>query len=101
MSFPTDAFRRSVLQSRTPARRAERSGGGSIWRRWNWARRRAQTVADVMPAVLNRLGLDRRRARPNIVRVWNNLIDPNLTAHAGRPAAQRHAVRHRGQQCMA
>ena len=43
---------------------------------------RGKPVADVMPAVLNRLGLDRRRAEAEIVRVWNNLIDPNLTAHA-------------------
>jgi predicted nucleic acid-binding Zn ribbon protein len=31
---------------------------------------------------LNRLGLDRRRAEAEIVRVWNNLIDPNIAAHA-------------------
>src|SRR5438876_12319359 len=43
---------------------------------------RARPVADVMPAVLTRLGLDRRRAEAEIVRVWNNLIDPNITAHA-------------------
>ena len=43
---------------------------------------RTKTVGDVMPAVLSRLGLDRRRAEAEIVRVWNNLIDPNLTAHA-------------------
>jgi len=43
---------------------------------------RARTLGDVMPAVLNNLGLDRRRAEAEIVRVWNNLIDPNLTAHA-------------------
>ena len=43
---------------------------------------RARTLGDVMPAVLDKLGLDRRRAEAEIVRVWNNLIDPNLTAHA-------------------
>jgi len=43
---------------------------------------RARALGDVMPAVLNNLGLDRRRAEAEIVRVWNNLIDPNLTAHA-------------------
>jgi hypothetical protein len=43
---------------------------------------RARTAADVMPAVLTGLGLDRRRAEAEIVRVWNNLIDPNITAHA-------------------
>jgi predicted nucleic acid-binding Zn ribbon protein len=43
---------------------------------------RARAAADVMPRVLTSLGLDRRRAEAEIVRVWNNLIDPNLTAHA-------------------
>ncbi len=43
---------------------------------------RAKAAADVMPAVLTSLGLDRRRAEAEIVRVWNNLIDPNITAHA-------------------
>jgi predicted nucleic acid-binding Zn ribbon protein len=43
---------------------------------------RARAVADVMPRVLTDLGLDRRRAEAEIVRVWNNLIDPTLTAHA-------------------
>ena len=43
---------------------------------------RTESVGEVMPAVLSRLGLDRRRAEAEIVRVWNNLIDPNLTAHA-------------------
>ena len=58
------------------------------WRRVNLApleeacALRAKTAADVMPDVLSRLGLDRRRAEAEIVRVWNNLIDPNITAHA-------------------
>src|SRR5262249_55008948 len=43
---------------------------------------RACSASDLMPRVLTRLGLDRRRAEAEIVRVWNNLIDPNLTAHA-------------------
>ena len=43
---------------------------------------RARALGDVLPTVLNKLGLDRRRAEAEIVRVWNNLMDPNLTAHA-------------------
>jgi len=43
---------------------------------------RAKSLANVMPGVLTSLGLDRRRAEAEIARVWNNLIDPNLTAHA-------------------
>jgi predicted nucleic acid-binding Zn ribbon protein len=43
---------------------------------------RGRAIADVMPHVLSGLGLDRRRAEAEIVRVWNNLIDPTLTGHA-------------------
>jgi hypothetical protein len=43
---------------------------------------RARPIADLMPGVLNGLGLDRRRAEAEIARVWNYLVDPNITAHA-------------------
>jgi len=43
---------------------------------------RTKSIADVMPAVLTGLGLDRKRAEAEIGRVWNNLIDPTLVAHA-------------------
>ena len=43
---------------------------------------RSQPIADLMPRVLSKLGLDRRRAEAEIVRVWNHLIDPNITTHA-------------------
>ena len=42
----------------------------------------SKPIADLMPGVLNKLGLDRRRAEAEIVRVWNHLVDPNITAHA-------------------
>lgn len=42
----------------------------------------AKNVADVMPRVLTGLRMDRRRAEAEIVRVWNHLIDPQVTAHA-------------------
>lgn len=43
---------------------------------------RARPAADLMPAVLKELHIDRRRTEAEIVKVWNNLIDPILTAHA-------------------
>lgn len=43
---------------------------------------RFKSSANVMPAVLAALQMDRRRAEAEIVRVWNHLIDPSLTAHA-------------------
>ena len=43
---------------------------------------RARAVASVLPHVVTSLRLDQRRAEIEIVRVWNELIDPTLVAHA-------------------
>ena len=43
---------------------------------------RARSAGDVMPRVLTDLRIDKRRAEAEVVKVWNNLIDPNLAAHA-------------------
>ena len=42
----------------------------------------AQSAGAVLPKVLTDLRLDRRQAEAEILRVWNHLIDPTLTAHA-------------------
>jgi len=42
----------------------------------------SKTLAEIMPGVLSRLGLERKRAEAEVARVWNHLIDPTLTAHA-------------------
>ncbi len=42
----------------------------------------AQAVKNVMTHVLKSLRMDQRRAEAEIVRVWNHLIDPLITAHA-------------------
>lgn len=39
-------------------------------------------ISDLMPKVLQGLGMDRKRAEAEILRVWNNLIDPVIAAHA-------------------
>ena len=43
---------------------------------------RARSTADIMPRVLTELRIDKRRAEAEVMKVWNNLIDPGLTAHA-------------------
>jgi predicted nucleic acid-binding Zn ribbon protein len=43
---------------------------------------RAQPASDVLPRVLAGLRLDRRRAEAEVVRVWNDLLDPTIVAHA-------------------
>src|SRR5438045_3551187 len=44
--------------------------------------RTEKSVASLMPQVLRGLGMDRRRAEAEILRVWNHLIDPSISAHA-------------------
>jgi predicted nucleic acid-binding Zn ribbon protein len=48
----------------------------------------AKDIKAVMPRVLADLGLDRRCAETEIIRVWNHLLDPNVVAHA-QPAGLR------------
>ena len=42
----------------------------------------ARLPGDVLPALLKELRLDARQAEAEVVKVWNSLIDPNITAHA-------------------
>lgn len=42
----------------------------------------ARPAGSVLPKVLSTLRLDQRRAETEIVKVWNGMIDPNITAHA-------------------
>jgi predicted nucleic acid-binding Zn ribbon protein len=42
----------------------------------------ARPVAALMPNVLGTLRMDKRRGEAEIVRVWNNSIDPSVAAHA-------------------
>jgi predicted nucleic acid-binding Zn ribbon protein len=43
---------------------------------------RSRSLAEVMPSVLSELRIDRRRSEAEVLKVWNNLIDPNIVAHA-------------------
>ena len=42
----------------------------------------ARLPGEVLPALLKELRLDARQAEAEVVKVWNNLIDPVVTAHA-------------------
>lgn len=46
------------------------------------ARPSARSTADVMPGVLRGLHIEKRQSETEILKVWNELLDPNLTAHA-------------------
>ena len=43
---------------------------------------RVRKTEDIMSRVLTDLRIDRRRAEAEVLKVWNNLIDPLLVAHA-------------------
>jgi predicted nucleic acid-binding Zn ribbon protein len=58
------------------------------WRGCDWSaeekarRPSALSSGEIMPKVLKGLGLDRRLAETEILKVWNHQLDPNITAHA-------------------
>jgi predicted nucleic acid-binding Zn ribbon protein len=43
---------------------------------------RTKAAGSVMPQLLKELRIDSRQAEVEIVKVWNNLIDPTIVAHA-------------------
>jgi len=42
----------------------------------------ARSTAQLVPGVVEKLGLERRRAEAEILKAWRSLIDPTLSAHA-------------------
>src|SRR5882672_4470279 len=52
---------------------------------------RARKVGDLVPQVFTDLRMDQKRAEIEIVRVWNDLLDPNVTTHA-QPAGIRNGT---------
>ena len=43
---------------------------------------KARPVSELLPGVLSKLRMEQRQSETEIVRVWNNLVDPNIAAHA-------------------
>ena len=43
---------------------------------------RARPASAFLPAALSELRIDQRRAEAEVVKVWNNLIDPAILKHA-------------------
>ncbi|HXP60583.1 MAG TPA: DUF721 domain-containing protein [Dongiaceae bacterium] len=43
---------------------------------------RARAAGALLPKVLGDLRMDRRLSEAEIMKVWNNLLDPNIVAHA-------------------
>jgi predicted nucleic acid-binding Zn ribbon protein len=49
---------------------------------------RTRRAGDVLPKVMTDLQIEARQGEAEVVRVWNSLLDPNITAHA-QPANLR------------
>lgn len=79
---------RRFMPAKGPPRPSARERVLAMWRGQNLApaekaaRMSARRSGDVLPRVLAELRLDRRLAEAEIVRTWNSLIDPVITAHA-------------------
>jgi hypothetical protein len=76
-------------QFRAPQpRRSRRQIALSQWRGWDWTAEEkarqpsAKSSADLVPRLLSDLRIDRRQSETEILRVWNNQLDPNIAAHA-------------------
>lgn len=80
-----------------PPKPSSRQRALAQWRGWDWnaneiARQGAgKTAGAIMPGILADLRMDRRQSETEILKVWNNQIDPNITAHA-QPAGIRNGT---------
>ena len=64
-------------------------GRGSVWAQVEMAHRlAARWTAELVPAVVELLSLDRRRAETEVFKAWKTLVEPTLAAHA-RPTGLR------------
>src|SRR5262249_25508624 len=50
---------------------------------------RVRKTEDILSRVLKDLRIDRRRAEAEVLKVWNNLIDPVLVAHRPPPGLNK------------
>ncbi|HOC00531.1 MAG TPA: DUF721 domain-containing protein [Verrucomicrobiota bacterium] len=79
---------------RPEPRRSARDTVLAEWRGTDWSpvetahRLAARSTAQLVPAVVQLLNLDQRRAETEICKAWKTLIDPALAAHA-RPTGLR------------
>jgi predicted nucleic acid-binding Zn ribbon protein len=79
-------FRR--VPSPRPPRRTPKQRALAEWRGVDLTeqeeirKRHERSVADLVPGVLRQIRIEARQAEAEIVKVWNEVIDPSVTAHA-------------------
>ena len=80
-----------------PSKMTSRERITALWRGVNLSplekagRLRARPAADVIPNVLKDIRMDRRQSEAEIVKVWNQALDPAIIAHA-QPTGIRKGV---------
>jgi hypothetical protein len=73
----------AAFQKRSPQQRILAQWRGVDVAPLEKARAKTEMQAgEIMPKILKGLRIEKRQAETEIIKVWNNLIDPNLTAHA-------------------
>jgi len=86
--MPPFAFPPRRIPPLGPPRRSARQRVLASWRGTDLtqaeiARKdRVQSAGSLIPMVLKDMRIDTRQAEVEIVKVWNNLIDPTIIAHA-------------------
>lgn len=86
MSFSRPSYPQPPLSARI--RLTPRDTALAEWRRVNLTevekalKNRAKPIGDIVPGVLKGIGLERKQSELEILRVWNNLMDPTVVAHA-------------------
>ena len=79
-------FRR--IPSPRPPRRTPKQRALAEWRGVDLTdeerirERREKSASELVPGVLQHIRIEARRAEAEIVKVWNEVIDPAVTAHA-------------------
>src|ERR1051325_6416992 len=80
--FYRPAFRRAK-PARTPGDRALAAWRGvDLFDEEQTRTNHLKTVSELMPGILKGLGLERKQSELEILKVWNNLLDPVVVAHA-------------------
>ena len=88
MAFPSGFFPPRFMPPLGAGKRSARQRILAQWRGIDLAplekaqANRARPAAACLPKVLGELRIDRRQSEAEIVKVWNNLLDPNIIAHA-------------------
>ena len=82
------AFPPRRIPPRGPPKRSARQRVLAAWRGTDLSAQeiarvnRAKSAGNLVPNLLKDLRIDSRQAEVEIVKVWNNLIDPTIVAHA-------------------